>query len=805
MSYRIGGGAYDVQARAHMSRRRSWPILRRPLRAEGPVPKYAAIAYAGLGVLTGVYVILWESIWPLHGGPDFLTWIAMVLGVLPPVVLWVTSGGWWDKGPWTRRLITAWVWVVTAMILALPWSEWIRISASEWIAQMPAPGLVPAYRWNLVWFTYDLPLTFLLLIGVWWLLSSLRSAVWGVSWHRTFWVYGQEEAKATLGVGDVVLGFDPENGKEIVLELPDQFLHTQVIGPPGTGKTQGVLHPMLVQHLKSSVGITVIEPKGDWIGRSLAEHGDPLHEVRAAAEWLGRQYYLVDPALPDSAAIDLFAGNVNSSTLAVIGALNRMAGSDQRQERFFAKLSENLLSAMIRLAKQNWPGRIGLMEVAQLLNNQALVVNAVKALAKRIGIGLVPGTTMIGSREAEMLTANRDLDMTVPAEQLLSFFLVQYLHPAQGQKMREHGLGLWNEINLLVSNEYFMRCVTPRPGAPVVDIDAVLEEGAVLCVNTNEGELHEMNRALGALIASYLQNAIMRRGSAQFKKEGHASPPHVMYVDEFASYVDTTFADFLERARGLRGIGVFGYQSVSQLERMQRGFADAMLAATGTKIVYGRLNEDAERFARLLGSREHVENERQVSADMAHTTTMATEGRVQMKDTKERVFRVSAEFLRMLPDGEAVIETVHERRLQTARRALTRMVTTEMLGPQGLMPLPVAFYEPPPDPVSAPRENPDDVYDDDAAAGEEGDADAGVAQDPFEGSPTSQPVKPARDGATAPGADGEMRVGAGSGGEKGEVGSRLPTPRRPAPAKETPPKPAMPAGAVTDGDPFKHT
>lgn len=768
------GGAYDTAARAALARKRTRSWLRWPLTVQGTQPRLRWAGYAAVALVDALYLILWVTLPSQRTWPGFFDYAGMVLSLVPLFAVWFSVGGTWDTSAWGRRAIVLWAGATAALPLAWPAAVALRMSLGRFILGMHAPGLDAAYRWNLAWNGWDFGLYAAWAVLLWWVVGTRNSPVWQVSWHRSLWVQGAERAQASgVLTGDVVLAQDAETKAPILLELPDRFLHTQVIGPPGTGKTQGVLHPMVVQDLQSPVGITVLEPKGDWVGRHLKDGGDPKREVLAAAEWCGRQYYLVDPGRADSAALDLFSGDIDTAVLAMIAALDRMAGANQREERFFAGIRREVFTEMAKLSRAYWGEGIGLHHITQLMNDLDGVRTAVQEVAKRAGVQLGMETIRIGRQEVNVLISNTPLDVRDPIHQMLQFFIAQYLHPQEGAEWRRHAKGLWTELNLIVGNRLFMRCITPRKGVAVVQMDKLLESGAVLLVNSNEGDLQSMHRALGGLVASYLQQAIARRGSSEFRTQ-HKGPlvPHIFYVDEFASYVDVQFADFLERARGLQGAAVFGYQSVSQLERYQKGFSDPILASAATKIVYGRLQDDSETFARIFGSRVEVQEEVHGTADLTHATVMPIAGKGQVRQTRRRVGIVSPEMVRFLPAGEALIETVHERTLQPVRHAVTHIVREEDLPPQRPAPLSPPLWEGEEVPILMPQHTAGSEDELDFAFDEPGEATQGQAGEE-----------------TAVGAQ-EAAAAEGAGGK----GATPPPPHAAAPG--------APEGAVTGGDPF---
>lgn len=87
-------------------------------------------------------------------------------------------------------------------------------------------------------------------------------------------------------------------------------------------------------------------------------------------------------------------------------------------------------------------------------------------------------------------------------------------------------------------------------------------------------------------------------------KSGSTGLRTVLVADEFAQFISQEFAGYLAQCRQHGGGNILAVQSLGQLEGVEPGFAETLLASCRTQIAVCPLDGlDAERFERHFGSR----------------------------------------------------------------------------------------------------------------------------------------------------------------------------------------------------------
>jgi hypothetical protein len=134
------------------------------------------------------------------------------------------------------------------------------------------------------------------------------------------------------------------DGKPIIIKHRDRYLHTMVIGTIGTGKSSRVLKPMIEQDLeaiakKEKLGITVIEPKGDF-----------ADDVAAMCRSMKVPYIYINPLNPATPVFNPMAGEPEMVAEIMRTVLRSLFG---RQEAFFRLNQEVAARNTALLVKKN--------------------------------------------------------------------------------------------------------------------------------------------------------------------------------------------------------------------------------------------------------------------------------------------------------------------------------------------------------------------------------------------------------------------------------------------------------------------
>lgn len=383
---------------------------------------------------------------------------------------------------------------------------------------------------------------------------------------------------------DLIIARDPVTAREVRIAEEDRYMHMLVVGPTGSGKTASGLSPGVIQDIRNpDVGLTIVEPKGDWIN---GDHGRP--GVRQWAEYYGRKVFHIDPADPFTDVFNPLIGDrhvvaeVNSVALRVLFG---------QQDNFFANVQDALLKKTILLLKWLHGDNLTYWDIHKAVHNFHLLVSFAEELEKRLqhweDHGFPPGLTP---------------DDIMEAKDLVQWFQYE-TSGKRGEKLIEVTLGLRTQLDNVMNNVFLRRCIVPPPepfrdengniiGGRVIDLDKHLAMGSILTVSTNDGLLAELSKVLGRMVITAFQFAASRR----FLLPPEQRPPHFIWIDEAGTYLTPSWGEFQTKARGFRVGIVLAIQNLAQLETVQKGFSDVIVGQCRNRLIYGGLPPSDIRF-----------------------------------------------------------------------------------------------------------------------------------------------------------------------------------------------------------------
>jgi hypothetical protein len=148
-----------------------------------------------------------------------------------------------------------------------------------------------------------------------------------------------------------------------------------------------------------------------------------------------------------------------------------------------------------------------------------------------------------------------------------------------------------NKLGQFTSNP-LIRNIIGQPHSSF-DLRKMMDERKILIVNLSKGQLGEGNaNLLGGMIITKIYLAAMSRADLT---EGELSklPNFYMYVDEFQSFANESFADILSEARKYKLALTVAHQYIKQMDEK---VADAVFGNVGTQIMFRVGAPDAEEL-----------------------------------------------------------------------------------------------------------------------------------------------------------------------------------------------------------------
>lgn len=444
-------------------------------------------------------------------------WVLLVEGVN---VLFFYQGQW----PWEAAVALSVVCLVVVLRSGLLRATNLRwaLTGAILFAGIVVPWLSGTYAGRLPWFLGSLALEFFLGAWVWW---AFRGRI--VRPDGSVAIIGR--AKGLLAPRVQIAG-------------DDRFLHLHVLGPTGSGKTEGVLWPLIHQDLQRGAGVFVLDPKGD-LAKRTAE----------AAKVLGRKVVSIGPDEP--LTLNPLAGDPEMAAQSLVEAMDRIFPVE---DIFFRTLGRTLLRQSILVLKGIAGKEPHLKDLSDFLADE--------------------------DTRREALVRTR-------AEEAKGYFRREY-GQWTAKAQREYTLGLRNALMALSDQKDVRRILS---GDEEMDFDEMLRDGTVLTVSLPAGSLGAAGKILGAYLLARLQSAVLLRTDG---------PPAFLYIDEFQQFAAPSFTEFLELARQYRVGAILAHQNLAQLPSQLR--SSVLANARNRVLLGGLSGEDLKEMEDSLGKKVGV-------------------------------------------------------------------------------------------------------------------------------------------------------------------------------------------------------
>jgi len=314
-----------------------------------------------------------------------------------------------------------------------------------------------------------------------------------------------------------------------------------VIGKTGMGKST-LLENMAVQDIKFGDGLAFIDPHGKTAELLL----DYVPEERIKDVLYFAPFDLEHP--------------VSFNVMEDVGMEKRHL------------VSSGLMSAFKKIWVDAWSARM-----EYILNNILL------ALLEYPGSTLIGVNRMLADKDDRKKVVDNVSDPAVHSCRVDEF--AKY-----GERyMQEAGAAIQNKIGQFVSNPV-VRNLIGQPKSSF-DIRKMMDEKKILIINLSKGRVGEANaNLLGSMIITKVYLAAMSRAElspAQMK----LMPNFYLYVDEFQSFANESFADILSEARKYKLNLTMAHQYIEQMSEEVRA---AVFGNVGTMITFRVGAYDAE-------------------------------------------------------------------------------------------------------------------------------------------------------------------------------------------------------------------
>ncbi|MFY0519302.1 type IV secretory system conjugative DNA transfer family protein [Lysinibacillus sp. UGB7] len=470
-----------------------------------------------------------------------------------------------------------------------------------------------------------------------------------------------------LDTCDVIVGFELDTKKPIIIKENERFLHEAIIGATGSGKTSTTLLLRIAQDIlkiatgQRDMGLIFLEPKGDGVDDVLTickKLGVPDEKIK-----------VIDPTKSWSMKYNPFSGTRESAASGFQGTLNALTGD---QDEFFKGQQNEAASTYTLLAKIRFGTTTNILHIQQMFTDPRYLADIVEFVRK----------TIDSKREDPSLTGSMRAELS-SFEQIVSYFeneildyktfrdkeeIKQVLYPPNHKyagrpvvenKKDKFVTGAKKYLNEIALNSMLKSLFVCNDGEEAFDADKFLREGGVVLVNTALGDLDELSLLFGQFFIRQFQSAVFRRAK-ECKETGIQRIPIMFYVDEFPLFANEAFERFLTLGRSYKVGAVIAMQSIAQLDAVGQSYRKSVMGNASHKTVFGRGPvEDNEYFSKEFGEQINViESMNESGSPM---TSEKTTWGYRLNTQKELQPRFSTTDIRELPFKEMIVQVVNER------------------------------------------------------------------------------------------------------------------------------------------------
>ena len=326
------------------------------------------------------------------------------------------------------------------------------------------------------------------------------------------------------------------------IKNPDRSKHVYVIGKTGMGKST-LLENMAIQDMRNGEGLAFVDPHGG-TAEKLLEYV-PQERVKDVL-------YFAPCDIDHPVSFNVMED----------------VGPEKRH-----LVLNGLMSAFLKLfGEESFSDRM-----------QYILQNTILALLE------YPESTMLGINKmlADKVYRKKVVDnITDPS---VKTYWTQEFAGYTERFAAEAIPAIQNKIGQFTSNP-LIRNIIGQPKSSF-NFRSIMDEKKIVIINLSKGRVGEANaRLLGSMLITKIYLAAMSRADESAVSLSKL-PPFYLYVDEFQSFADKSFADILSEARKYKLNLTIAHQYIEQMDEEVR---EAVFGNVGTMIVFRVGAYDAE-------------------------------------------------------------------------------------------------------------------------------------------------------------------------------------------------------------------
>jgi len=325
------------------------------------------------------------------------------------------------------------------------------------------------------------------------------------------------------------------------IKAKDRTKHMYVIGKTGMGKST-LLENLAIQDIQNGEGLAFIDPHGG-TAEKLLEY------------------------VPENRIKDVLYFAPFDTEYPVSFNVMEDVGADKRH-----LVVNGLMSTFEKIWVDAWSARM-----AYILNNTLL------ALLEYPGSTLLGVNRMLADKDYRKKVVDNVKDPSVKS------FWIEEFGKYTERFAAEATPAIQNKVGQFTSNP-LVRNLIGQPQSSF-DIRKMMDEKKILIVNLSKGRVGEGNaKLIGSMLITKIYLAAMSRADLSASTLS-SLPNFYLYVDEFQSFANKSFADILSEARKYKLNLTIAHQYIEQMEEEVR---DAVFGNVGTMITFRVGAYDAE-------------------------------------------------------------------------------------------------------------------------------------------------------------------------------------------------------------------
>lgn len=325
------------------------------------------------------------------------------------------------------------------------------------------------------------------------------------------------------------------------IKRKDRAKHLYAIGKTGMGKST-LLENLAVQDILNGEGLCFLDPHGK--SADLLLEYVPEHRIKDVI------YF---------APFDM-EHPISFNVMEDVGP----------QQRYL--VASGMMSAFKKIWVDAWSARM-----------EYILGNIMLALLEYPGSTLVGVNRMLTDKDFRKEVVNHISDPSVK-----SFWVNEYANYTE-KFAAEAAPAIQNKVGQFVANP-LIRNIIGQPKSSF-DIRDIMDNRKILIINLSKGRVGEANaNLLGSMLITKIYLGAMSRADLN-ERELEKAPNFYLYVDEFQSFANESFADILSEARKYKLSLCIAHQYIEQMTEEVRA---AVFGNVGTMVTYRVGAYDAE-------------------------------------------------------------------------------------------------------------------------------------------------------------------------------------------------------------------